>query len=111
MAPKPSRDWLAILLVAQERGIHAAQVAREQGVSDVCIHKYARRFRVNLVKMRPGRPSLNWDDALRDAKKRGLTIIDLASEMGVSKAAVSKQAHKRGIFLKGQFPEPQARAA
>ena len=42
----------------------------------------------------------NWASILADAKKRGVSNCDLAAELGVSPAAISKNAAKHRVCLK-----------
>jgi hypothetical protein len=107
----PTRDWLPIMRDAKARGIHRAQVAREQGVSAPTVSKWCSFYRIDLPKGTTRRAIADWPVVLADAAKRGLTLKEVAYDNNVSRPCVCRHTKRLGISLKGQHHTPRARAA
>lgn len=105
-------DWPKELARAQREGVHAAELARQLGCSAYTVCKHRMRLGVELPqKQKWTTAKADWPVVLASAKRAGMSIGDVARNVGVSKPAVLKHCRKLGVVLKGQKPREQGRDA
>lgn len=92
--------WSDVLADAIARGLSAAEVAREQGVSRVAVWKACNCRGIDLVKKRSG---VVTEAVLNEAREAKLRAADVAECLGVTPAAVSRAQHRYGVFLVGAY--------
>jgi transposase InsO family protein len=99
-----------VLLVERIQGGRAkAQVARELGVSDQTTRKWLRRYREQGVeglrdrRSRPHRSPAATPEVLRIAvvalRRQRLTLVQIAMQLGLSRATVARVAKRAGLNL------------
>lgn len=93
-------NWDAILADSLARGLCTAEVAREQGVSHVTVHRARTARGVALVLKRSGeRPGFTalWDARFSESPPESVTLNEFCSRFGCGAKTADLQASRRGL--------------
>lgn len=102
MRNAPRISELTIMPLIRE-GLTVPQMAKRLGIIPRHIYSWCHNHHVNYKRIKNGssrRPLLT-AEALQDAADRGLTINQLAKELGMTRGYVSTRAYHFGIQLRG----------
>ena len=108
--PRIERDWAKDLQVAKSENLTVKEAAEKLGVSRGTINKeeiatgiYLRRVRRNIINF--SHPMFDWEETLATAQQEGMYANQLATKLGVTRAAVKRAIDRHGIALPRKVPE------
>lgn len=111
--PRIERDWESDLRAAKAEGLTVKQAAEKLGVSRGTINKeeiatgiYLRRVRRNIQNF--CHPMFDWENVLAEAQQKGMNANQLATQLGVTSAAIKRAIDRYGIELPKQFQRKSA---
>ncbi|MDO1582509.1 hypothetical protein [Rhizobium oryzicola] len=109
MPTQNSIDWQAELSHAKANDLTIRELSEKLGVQSPTVRKYEFRTGIRLRRVNPdaaktGKPSLNWEEILTQAKEEGLNAHRLAIRLNMSRAAVLSAEDRTGIHLPRSRP-------
>lgn len=85
------------------------ELSEKLGVQSPTVRKYEFRTGIKLRRVNPdaaktGKPSLDWEEILTEAKATGLNVHRLAIRLNMSRAAILAAEDRTGIHLPRSRP-------